>query len=315
MTVDDAATAVLAFVRAIGPIGAVALVGVALVVTLAVLYLKARIETRIAGRKSFDVGGSFEHFYSRIGPAAREGVVHLIYAGYAALWLAAWPSHPQFRWLHQPFGNLFAGVAATAVVVWLGGKGTAELAKAAWAAWRWLRLEAGGVSWHIADSGEPYRILWRRRNGESLFDSTIRDHRLHHEVEAIRSRRRLLVTETAVAALSFVAWRAAPALIVAVSPLLPLWLVSFMRDWDVLAIVAWLILLFAVIPKTAAACAALLDELIYRAGAQFIPGAKVLDPRPVPLGRHDVEAQNAHGDADFVTPTEAVRRMAGQPEL
>src|ERR1017187_1644840 len=76
-----------------------------------------------------------------------------------------------------------------------------------------------------------------------------------------------------------------------------------------------IVFLFFVIPKTVEVIAALLDELVYRSGAQFIAGAKVLDPGASRLDRRDAEDQHAHGDADFVTAAEAVRRMAGQPEL
>ena len=92
MTVNDLVTAVLAFVRMNGAIGAVAWLTAALVASLAVLYLSAKVAARVSVRKSFDVGGSFDHFYSRILPAARPDVVYLIGAGYAGLWLSAWPA-------------------------------------------------------------------------------------------------------------------------------------------------------------------------------------------------------------------------------
>jgi len=90
--------------------------------------------------------------------------------------------------------------------------------------------------------------------------------------------------------------------------------VADLQGWDALNILSWLLFLFAVIPRTAELVAALADELVYRSGAQFIPGAKVTGARPVPLGRQHVEAQNAHGDADFVSAAEAIRRMTGQSE-
>jgi len=58
---------------------------------------------------------------------------------------------------------------ATLVAVGLVAMGSWGLAKAAWFALRWLRLEARGVLWHITDSGEPYRVVWLRRNGEYLY--------------------------------------------------------------------------------------------------------------------------------------------------
>jgi hypothetical protein len=94
MTVNDLVAAVMAFVRVNGPIGAVAYWTGALVAALAVFYLSVKVAARFPGHKSFDIGGTFDHFYSRILPAARIGVVILIYAGYAGLWLWAWPAYP-----------------------------------------------------------------------------------------------------------------------------------------------------------------------------------------------------------------------------
>jgi hypothetical protein len=315
MTVNDLVTAVLAFVRMNGAIGAVAWLTAALVASLAVLYLSAKVAARVSVRKSFDVGGSFDHFYSRILPAARPGVVYLIGAGYAGLWLSAWPAGRELRWLYQPFNSVIVGVLVTLIVVCLAGKGFWELAKAAWFAMRWLRLEARGLSWHFTDSGEPHRVLWVRQNGEYLYDTTIRDHRLNQELETLHARRHLLMTTAAVAAAAIVVWLVGPSLIKTFYPLLSFGVVSFLSRWAILPILTWIVFLFFVIPKTVEVIAALLDELVYRSGAQFIAGAKVLDPGASRLGRKDVEDQNAHGDADFVTAAEAVRRMAGQPEL
>ena len=220
-----------------------------------------------------------------------------------------------FRWLYQPFNSIMAGVLVTLIVWWLAAKGFWGLAKAAWSALRWLRLEARGVFWHITDSGEPHRVLWLRQNGEYLYDATIRDHRLQQELEARRTRRHLLVTTAAVAAVAIVVCQAGPSFIETFYSLLSAGVASFLSRWAVLPMLTWIVFLFVVIPKTVEVIAGLLDELVYRSGAQFIAGAKVLDPGASRLGRKDVEDQNAHGDADFVTAAEAVRRMAGQPEL
>jgi hypothetical protein len=312
MTVGDVVTVVLAFVRANGPIGAVALLMAAITLLLAAFYSYRKVTTQLPGRQTFDVGGSFDHYYSRILPAATIGVVNLIYAAYGGWALSYFPARRDFRWLYEPGGNLFLGIIATGFVAFLAGRGVTELAKALWFALHWIPLEARGVKWRIADSGEPYRVLWLRPNGESLYDSTIRDHRLHQEIDAIRKRRHALLKETALAGLSIVAWLGAPDLIKTFYPLLPFEVVAFFGKWNVPTIAAWLFLLFAAIPKSVAAIAALIDELLYRAGAQFISGAKVIDTKPTPLGRGDVDNQKAHGDADFVPAAEAVSRMGGR---
>jgi len=307
MTTNDLVAAVLAFVRENGPIGAVAYLMGALAAILAVCYLLAKIAARFPGRKSFDIGGTFDHFYSRILPAARFGAVALIYAGYVALWLSKWPVYPGYRLLHQPHDSVFYGVLATLIVVGLVAVGTWKLVKAAWFALRWLRLEARGVLWHITDSGEPYRAVWLRRNGESYYDlEGTRDKRANEELTTLRARRIRLGKTAAIAAVAIIVWLRGQAFIATFSSLLPVWAVTFLLNWAVL-----LVYFFVVIPMTVGVIAALLDELVYRSGAQYITGAKVLEPGASRLGREHVENQKAHGDADFATAEEAVRRMFG----
>ena len=315
MTTNDLVTAILAFVSVNGPIGAVAWLTGALAVILALFYLSAKITARFSARKSFDIGGTFDHFYSRVLPAACSGAVNLIYAGYLVLWLSGWPAYPEFAWLHEPYDSLFAGVLAALIAARLIAWGAWQMAKAFWFAFRWLRLEARGVLWHITGSGEPHRVLWLRRNGEYLYDSTIRDHRMQQELLTLRARRRRLVTKAAIAAVAIVVWQAGPGFIRSFYPSFSAETVTFLNTWAVLPILTWLVFLFVVIPQTVAVIAALIDELVYLSGAQFIAGAKVLEPSAARLSREHVENQNAHGDADFVSSTEAVRRMAGRPEL
>ena len=312
MTVDELVATVLAFLRVNGPIGSVAYLMGALVAALAVFYLWAKITARFSSRKTFDVGGEFDHFYSRILPAARRGAVALIYAGYVALWLSKWPTaSPQFPLLHDPYNSVFYGMLATLVVVGLVAMGSWGLAKAAWFGLRWLRLEARGVLWQIADSGEPYRVVWLRRNGEYFwYPQMTRDKRGGEELTKLRERRIRLGKVSAIAAVAAIAWLHGQTFIESFYPLLPMWAVTFLQDWRALAIFVWLVFFFVVIPQTVGVIAALVDELVYRSGAQYVAGAKVLEPGAWRLGRQNVEEQKAHGDADFETAEDAVRRMA-----
>ena len=110
MTVNDLVAGVLAFVRVNGPIDAVAYLTGVLVAILAVFYLSAKVAGRFYGRKTFDIGGTFDHFYSRILPAARSGVVALIFAGYVWLWLSRWPAaSPNSRCCISPTTAAFTG--------------------------------------------------------------------------------------------------------------------------------------------------------------------------------------------------------------
>jgi hypothetical protein len=311
MTVNDLVGTVLAFESVNGPIGAVAYLIGALVAALAVFYFAAKVGARLRSSKKFDIGGNFDHFYSRILPVARIGAVALIYAGYVALWLSKWPVYPGYRLLHEPDGSVFYGVLATLIVAGLVAIGSWWLAKAAWFAMRWLRLEARGALWHITDSGEPYRIMWLRRNGEYLYDSAAtRDKRANEELDTLRARRIRFGKAAAIAAVAIIVWLRGQAFIGTFYSVLPAWAVIFLVKWGVP-----LVFFFVVIPMTVAVIAALVDELVYRSGAQYITGAKVLEPGAWHLSRQNVEEQKAHGDADFVTAAEAVRRMAGRPEL
>jgi hypothetical protein len=307
MTVNDPMAAVLAFVRMNGPIGAVAWLTGALVATLAVFYLAIKVTTRFSGRKTFDIGGNFDHFYSRILPAARSGVVYLIYAGYVALWLSRWPISPQLRLLHQPFNSVFYGMLAALIVVGLVAKGSWGLAKAEWFALRWLRLEARGVLWHITDSGESYRVVWLRRNGEYFYNDTTRYKRADEELTTLRERRVRLGKVSAIAAVAIIVWLLGQTFIETFYPVLSAGFVSFLQT--VLPISVLLVFFFVVIPQTVGVISTLLDELVYRSGAQFVTGAKVLEPGAWRLSRQNVEQQKVHGPADFVTAEEAVRRM------
>ena len=311
MTVNELVAAVLAFVRMNGPIGAVAYLTGVLVAILGVFYLLAKVAARLSVRKTFDIGGNFDHFYSRVLPAARSGTVALIFAGYLGLWLSRWPAaSPQLRWLHQPYNSGFYGVLATLIVAGLIAKGAWDLAKAEWFGLRWLRLEAGGVLWHIADSGEPYRTMWLRRNGEYFYDREMtRDKRAGEELTTLRERRLRLGTVSAVAAIAVIVWLKGQSFIETFYPALSSGFVGLLQS--VLPIFIWLAFFFVVIPMTVWVIAVLLDELIYRSGAQFITGAKVLEPGAWRLTRQNVEEQKVHGDADFVAAAEAVRRMFG----
>jgi hypothetical protein len=314
MIAKNVVSAALAFLDSVGPVGTALSVLGTLFATWAMAFFLARSSQHLPGRKSFDVGGRFDQFYNGTIPPLKSGTVNLIYTGYAALWLASQPYDANFTWVYDPWGNQLAGFAATAGILFLAVHATRELLKSVWFGLRWVRLEGRGMRWHTADNGEVYRILWLRPDGEFLYDTTIRDHRLQQELTAIRARRQRIAKALLATAISFAAWLKGPDLVASLYPALSDDVVAFLQQWDALAVLAWLLFLFAVIPSTAELLAALVDELVYRSGAQFIPGAKVTGTRPVPLGRQHVEAQNAHGDADFVSASEAIRRMTGQSE-
>ena len=148
--------------------------------------------------------------------------------------------------------------------------------------------------------------MWVRRNGEYSYDPTVREVRLNEELTTIRARRIRLGTAAAIAAVAIIVWLRGQAFIGTFYSVLPAWAVLFRVKWAVP-----LVFFFVVIPMTVAVIAALVDELVYRSGAQYITGAKVLEPGAWRLSRQNVEDQKAHGDADFVTAAEAVRRMFG----
>jgi hypothetical protein len=314
MTPDGAAAVVLATFGSLGPVGATLFAFAVLLAAWAVAFFMARAAQRLPGRESFDVGHRFDQYYAKVLPPLTAGTITMMYTGYAALWLASQPSDPEFSWLYDAWGNQAAGFAVLGCILILALHAARKLLESLWFGLRWLRLEARGMRWHISDSGEAYRILWLKKDGEFLYDTTIRDHRLQQELTAMRERRGRIASAAIATVISFAAWLWGPGLVGTAYPLLPDNVVGPLTDWDALGILAWLLFLFAVIPNTVKLLAALADELAYRSGAQFITGAKVTGTRAVPLGRQHVETQNAHGDADFVSAAEAIRRMTGQSD-
>src|SRR5260370_646266 len=92
-----------------------------------------------------------------------------------------------------------------AAVAYFMGTLAVALAKVAWFALRWLRWEARGALWHITDSGEPYRIMWLRRNGEYLYDAAAtRDQRANEELTTLRARRIRLGKAAAIAVVAII---------------------------------------------------------------------------------------------------------------
>ncbi|HEY5225346.1 MAG TPA: hypothetical protein VIJ06_01010 [Methylovirgula sp.] len=265
-------------------------------------------------RSVFDVGGPFDQYSKRVWPDLREGLVKTTYAGYATLWLTSWPTDRQYNLLPLPWGQPVLGVFGAAIVAVLWIDVAYKLGPASWNGWRWLRLEAEGIHWHTAESGETFRIIWRRPNGEYLFDTTIRDHRLQQELQAIRARKQRLVRTAIKAAISVALWLAVPGIVADFYNLMRPETANFLAYWEA-PIFDWVMFLLAVVPNSADLAAAVAEELAYRSGAQFIPGAKVLGTRPTPISRKHIETQKAHGDASFVPAAEAVRRMAGPPQL
>ena len=184
----------------------------AFVVVLAISFLNARDRPK---RKSFDVGGPFDRLYSGILPNLKSGVLELIYADYIVMWLGTWPHTDVLTWLPQPWNNPAVGGVGIIAAIWLAVDALRKLVQALWLGWRWISFEADGMRWHVADSGETYRIIWVRPNKEYLFDTTIRTHRLNEEMEAQRARKQALIKAAVRSSVSVLAWLAAPILIAA----------------------------------------------------------------------------------------------------
>ncbi len=304
-TPSGVVTMILAVLQTITPIGAVLLLCTAVAVLEALFWASAKATS--SPNQPFEAGTSVDHYYSRFRRAICSSVILSVYAGYAALWLSRWPVSPSFSWLHEAYGSATWGMMATIVVLLLASFGLKDLVAAVWLAKRWLGLEARGVVWHITDGGDAFRIQWRRQNGEYLFDRTVRGDRMVQQWNSIRERRTKLAGNTVGVALAFAVWLAVPGLAEHLSPVLGSGVAGFLSNERTVKAV----FLFAVIPLTVGAIAALFDELVYQTGAQFVTGAKVVDPHIHPAGLGDVKAQNAHGEADYLTAEEAVKRMGG----
>lgn len=157
----------------------------------------------------------------------------------------------------------------------------------------WLRLEAKGMEYSygsLGPAGGLFRVSHRISADEALLDRFSRDQRKSMEIATVLRRRKDWLLSTLALCVSVVATYIAYAY----------------EPW-----VGWAAGIAVLGPSTAWWLRSNFDAIAYRLGAQFIPGAKVLDlPVPRPDGS-EVADQKAHGEARLATETEVRAAASG----
>jgi hypothetical protein len=228
------------------------------------------------------------------------------------LWVLSWPS--EFV-IYQ----VTPDISVVGIIKVVLGLSSAQLAwrlvKALSFGLRWLRLEAQGLYW-IERNEHSYRVTLLRRDGSFQFNTLTWEQRLDQEVSSVRHRRQAFLRDGPALIIRVVGFVLIPTAINLAYHELSYFewgraVVTFLRDWKAVGVVEWLWFFFCIVPGAVALGLLAVDELTYRAGAQFVPGAKVLDPPRPPRTLESVHAQKFHGAADFVPADDAADHMSG----
>lgn len=257
-----------------------------------------------------DVGsGGITGWYKQMVGGLRANLASAIISLGLWQWVLSWPPHL----LQISPGLSVPGIIKFFLMLWtlsVWGK----IAISGWHGWLWLRLEAAGMHW-VRLNDNVYRVTFWRRDGNLQFDRSTWHHRLDEEISCLRHRRTAILREGG----HLAALAAIFLLIAAVFDFLyreiayldgGRSLVSFLRHWNLAGVVLWLWFFFVIVPKSVEVGLIVLDEFVYRLGAQFVPGAKVRDRMLPPKTLETVRAQKVHGAADFVRAGEAARQMS-----
>lgn len=242
--------------------------------TCGVVWIVTSIIKAITKGTSFDTGAELSSDYD----IAKEELPRssLILAYFYLLWFRGPFPHAVD---HNLFDYMCAVFAACIFLQFLIG--IFHLVK-------WIRLEAKGMEYGYGSGGFNaglFRISKRLSADEALLDPMSREKRLSAQIYWAIERRRdwqiatgtlLIASAGTFYAYTYAPWAGLAAAIAALGPALTWWLT-----------------------RTG-------DSLAYHLGAQFIPGAKVLEPEAPRMGLHDVYNQKAHGNARLATEAETL---------
>ena len=146
----------------------------------------------------------------------------------------------------------------------------------------WLFQELRGQTWHPhSQTGRLFRRVWSGKRGV-LISMIPREERMNEELRTLVRRRQLLATTGGLFLATVVA-------------------LMYVRNHYLLYLAA-----IAAVAAGFAFLGYVIKELAYLAGAQFIPGAKVLEPDVPRSGKEAVRDQKAYGDANVATEAEAL---------
>ena len=162
---------------------------------------------------------------------------------------------------------------------------------ALWNFLRWLMLEAKGMEWATIETGgdRAFRVTYRRGGGEGLVSLATREQRGVEELDYGRKRRGPVIVCWIVLVAAFLVRTVA-------------YEYSEYLGWAVTYLVLPLFI--------AKAGTEIIYSLAYRAGAQFIPGAKVLDAPPERFSPEVLKAEMPW-DASFEATEAVVIQMGG----
>ena len=276
-------------------------------------YLDMAATGQRGGSVKIDVGADGIYgFYAQLrSQLATHLAPALILLG-VWLWAVTWP---QGFFIYELTPDVsVVGIIKLALALF-AAKSWWHVVKGLWFGLRWLRLEAQGLHW-VQLNEHSYRVTFYRSDGSLQYDKLTRQQRLDQEVSSIRHRRQVLLRGAPVLAALVIGFLLIPAGIDVVNAELRYFdwgasVIGFLQDWHEVEAVQWLWFFFGIVPKAVPVALVVLDELIYRSGAQFIPGAKVLDPVRPPRTLESIHDQRVHGAADFVPADDAANRMSG----
>ena len=244
-----------------------------------IVFLGAALIELFRRGSAFDTGERIEtHYNASVHVIPRDCLI-LLYL--YLLWFRGFVPRPIdhgiVEYLIPVFGVIFLG----------------DLAKGLFHLLAWLRLEAKGMEYGLTAAGPAagsYRVSQRLSGDKALLDRHTRSQRQSMEVSVALRRRKESMLATIALVLSAVGTFFAYAY----------------EPW-----IGWVVAVTALGPSAAWWVSMTIAVIAYSSGAQFIPGAKVLDVEPPKPGLADVVKQKAHGDARLASEAETLAAATG----
>ena len=244
---------------------------------------------RLAGRcrdfewvrrgSAFDTGERIEaHYDAAVTVIPRDGLI-LLYL--YLLWFRGFMPRPIDHGFVEYLIPIFG-----AIFLWGTAQGLIHLVA-------WLRLEAKGMEYGFTAAGPAagsYRVSRRLSDDKALLDPHTRAQRESMEIGVALQRRKEWMLAMAALASSAVGTFFAYAY----------------EPW-----IGWAAAVIALGPSVAWSLRMNIAVLAYNSGAQFIPGAKVIEAEPPKPGLADVVRQKAHGDARLASEAETLAAATG----
>jgi hypothetical protein len=184
-----------------------------------------------------------------------------------------------------------------------------EFGRGLWFGGRWLQLELQGMHW-VKRNDQLYRVIYLRPDGSLRYDRATRQSCLDEEVALRLSRREALPSAGPRLLAYLLIWAAFPLIPMILSREIGFYdwgrsFVAFLYEWDAVGIVMWLWFFFRIVPEAVG-----LDEAVYRAGAQFCPGAHVRETVAPEKMLETIYAQEIYGKGGFDQANDAARQLS-----